>query len=231
MFTNLKNAFKMKELRNKILFTFLMLIVIRLASQIPVPGVNREYFSNWFSKQTGDAFNFFDAFTGGSFLNMSIVALNITPYINAQIIMQLLTIAIPKLEEMQREGEDGRKLIASITRYASIALSLIESAAMAIGLGRNGLMEDYNALSVILAVSALTAGAAFMMWLGEQITEFGVGNGISIVLTINIISRTPQDLTSLFKQFVSRKEHCQGSCRGSGYRSHHHRYGHPCYPS
>ncbi len=210
MFTNLKNAFKMKELRNKVLFTFLMLIVIRLASQIPVPGVNREYFSNWFSKQTGDAFNFFDAFTGGSFLNMSIVALNITPYINASIIMQLLTIAIPKLEEMQREGEDGRKLIASITRYASIALSLIESAAMTIGLGRSGLMEDYNALSVILAISALTAGAAFMMWLGEQITEYGIGNGISIVLTINIISRTPQDLTSLFKQFVIGKSIAKG---------------------
>ena len=179
MLTNLKNAFKMKEIRNKIFFTFLMLIVIRLASQIPVPGVNRDYFSNWFAQQTGDAFNFFDAFTGGSFLNMSIVALNITPYINASIIMQLLTIAIPKLEEMQREGEDGRKLIASITRYASVGLALIESSAMAIGLGRNGLLENYNALSVILAISALTAGSAFMMWIGDQITEFGVGNGIS----------------------------------------------------
>ena len=112
MFTTVKNAFKIKEIRNKVFFTFLMLVVIRLGSQLPVPGVDRHYFSNWFAQQTGDAFNFLDAFTGGSFLNMSILALNITPYITSSIIMQLLTIAIPKLEEMQRDGEDGRKKIA-----------------------------------------------------------------------------------------------------------------------
>ena len=108
MFGTVQNAFKIKELRNKILMTLAMLVVIRLASQLPVPGVDRNYFANWFAQQTGDAFNFFDAFTGGSFLNMSIIALNITPYITSSIIMQLLTIAIPKLEEMQRDGEDGR---------------------------------------------------------------------------------------------------------------------------
>ena len=121
MFTTVKNAFKIKEIRNKVFFTFLMLVVIRLGSQLPVPGVDRHYFSNWFTQQTGDAFNFLDAFTGGSFLNMSILALNITPYITSSIIMQLLTIAIPKLEEMQRDGEDGRKKIASITRYVTVA--------------------------------------------------------------------------------------------------------------
>ena len=105
MFTTVKNAFKIKEIRNKIFFTFLMLVVIRLGSQLPVPGMDRTYFSNWFAAQTGDAFNFLDAFTGGSFLNMSILALNITPYITSSIIMQLLTIAIPKLEEMHRDGE------------------------------------------------------------------------------------------------------------------------------
>ena len=138
MFTTLKNAFKIKEIRKKLLFTLGMLVVIRLGSQLPVPGVDRHYFSNWFAQQTGDAFNFFDAFTGGSFLNMSILALNITPYITSSIIMQLLTIAIPKLEEMQKEGEDGRKKIASITRYVTIALALIESTAMAVTFGRGG---------------------------------------------------------------------------------------------
>ena len=109
MLTTLKNAFKIKEIRRKLLFTFAMLVVIRLGSQLPVPGVDRNYFANWFSQQTGDAFNFFDAFTGGSFLNMSILALNITPYITSSIIMQLLTIAIPALEEMHKDGEEGRK--------------------------------------------------------------------------------------------------------------------------
>lgn len=205
MFTTLKNAFKIKEIRNKLLYTLGMLVVIRLGSQLPVPGVDRTYFSAWFSQQTGDAFNFFDAFTGGSFLNMSILALNITPYITSSIIMQLLTIAIPKLEEMQKEGEDGRKKIASITRYVTVALALIESSAMAIAFGGSGLLENYNALNVITVIAALTAGSAFLMWVGEQITEHGVGNGISIVLVINIISRIPQDISQLFEQFVFGK--------------------------
>ena len=133
---------------------------------------------------------------------MSILALNITPYITSSIIIQLLTIAIPKLEEMQREGEEGRKLLVAITRYLTIALSLIESAAMAIGFGRNGLLQTFNAINVITVIATLTAGSAFLMWLGERITDKGVGNGISIVLTINIISRIPQDITTLFQQFV-----------------------------
>lgn len=205
MLTTLKNAFKIKEIRNKILFTFAMLVVIRIGSQLPVPGVDRNYFATWFSQQTGDAFNLFDAFTGGSFLSMSILALNITPYITSSIIMQLLTIAIPKLEELQRDGEDGRKKIASITRYVTVGLALLQATAMAIGFGGSGLLEKYNALSVITVVIALTAGSAFLMWIGEQITENGIGNGISIVLVINIISRMPQDLTGLFNQFVKGK--------------------------
>lgn len=127
MLTTLKNAFKIKEIRKKLLYTLVMLVVIRLGSQLPVPGVDRHYFSTWFAQQTGDAFNFFDAFTGGSFLNMSILALNITPYITSSIIIQLLTIAIPKLEEMQKDGEDGRKKLVAITRYVTVALALIES--------------------------------------------------------------------------------------------------------
>ena len=205
MFESVKNAFKVKEIRNRIFFTLAMLVVIRFGSQLPVPGVDRTYFSNWFSQHTGDAFSLVDAFTGGSFLNMSVLALNITPYITSSIIIQLLTIAIPKLEEMQKEGEEGRKKLASLTRYVTIALAIFESGAMAIGFGRQGLLEEYNAVNVIMVMATLTAGSAFLMWIGEQITDKGVGNGISIVLTINIISRIPQDITSLFTQFVSGK--------------------------
>ena len=205
MLTTLKNAFKIKEIRDKILFTFAMLVVIRIGSQLPVPGVNGEYFQSWFAAQSDGAFSFFDAITGGSFINMSILALNITPYITSSIIMQLLTIAIPKLEEMQRDGEDGRKKIVSITRYVTVGLALIQSTAMAVGFGRQGLLTDFNALSVICAVATLTAGSAFLMWVGERITEKGIGNGISIVLVINIISRLPEDLGNLFEQFVFGK--------------------------
>ncbi len=205
MLTTLKNAFKIKEIRSKILFTLAMLVVIRLGSQLPVPGVDRTYFSTWFEQQTGDAFSFFNAITGGSFLNMSILALNISPYITSSIIMQLLTIAIPKLEEMQRDGEDGRKKIASITRYVTVVLAVVNAAAMSIGFGRQGLLVNYNALNVITCIAALTAGSAFMMWVGERITEKGIGNGISIVLVINIVSRLPQDLANLFDQFVFGK--------------------------
>ncbi len=205
MLQTLKNAFKIKDIRDRLFFTLLMLVVIRIGSQLPVPGVDRDYFANWFAAQTGDAFNFFDAFTGGSFLNMSVFALNITPYITSSIIIQLLTIAIPKLEEMQKDGEDGRKKLASITRYVTVGLALIESVAMAIGFGRSGLLEKYNALNVITVVTALVAGSAMLMWIGERITESGVGNGISIVLIINIISRMPQDFAGLFQQFVLGK--------------------------
>lgn len=205
MLTTLKNAFKIKDIRKKLLFTFAMLVVIRLGSQLPVPGVDRTYFARWFEAQTGDAFSFFNAFTGGSFLNMSIFALNITPYITSSIIIQLLTIAIPKLEEMQKDGEDGRKKLASITRYVTVALALIESAAMAIGFGRSGLLQDFNALNVITVIAALTAGSAFLMWIGERITENGIGNGISIILAVNIVSRVPEDMSKLFNQFVKGK--------------------------
>ena len=182
-----------------------MLVVIRIGSQLPVPGVNGEYFRSWFASQSDGAFSFFDAITGGSFINMSILALGINPYITSSIIMQLLTIAIPKLEEMQKDGEDGRKKIASITRYVTIALALIESAAMAIGFGNQGLLQKYGPLEIITVVAVLTAGSAFLMWIGERITEKGVGNGISIVLVINIISRLPDDFAKLYEQFCKGK--------------------------
>ena len=205
MLKTLRDALKIKEVRTKLLYTLLMIVIIRIGCQMPVPGVDRNYFASWFASQTSDAFNFLDAFTGGSFLNMSLLALNITPYITSSIIMQLLTIAIPALEEMQKEGGEGRKKIASITRYVTVALALIESTAMTISFGQGGLLEKFNALNVITAVVALTAGSAFVMWIGERITENGIGNGISIILLVNIIARIPQDMTSLISQFVTGK--------------------------
>ena len=205
MLETFRRAFQIKDIRKKIGYTFLMLIVIRIGSQLPTPGVNTEFIQNFFAQNTGEAFNLFNAFTGGSMERMSIFALSITPYITSSIIMQLLTIAIPKLEEMQKDGEDGRKKIAAITRYVTVILALIESTAMAVGFGRQGLLTEYNFVNVAIVVLTLTAGSAFLMWIGERITEKGVGNGISIVLVINIVSRIPSDMTTLFEQFVKGK--------------------------
>lgn len=211
MFQTLRNAFKVKDIRSKIFYTFLMLVVVRLGSQLPIPGVDRSYFANWFSQQVGDAFNFFDAFTGGSFEEMSIFALNITPYITSSIIIELLTIAIPKLEEMQKDGEEGRKKLTAITRYVTVGLALLESVAMVIGFGRQGLIPNMTAMNVITVVVSLTAGSAFLMWIGERITEKGVGNGISIVLMINILSRVPSDITTLYETFVKPQTVAKGA--------------------
>ena len=211
MFETLRNAFRVKEIRKRILYTFFMLIVIRIGSQLPIPGVNGDLFAEWFKNQTANGLGFFDAVTGGSFLNMSIFALNITPYITSSIIMQLLTIAIPALEELQRDGEDGRKKIVKITRFVTIALALVQSITMVVGFSRSGYLTQNNPLTWIMIVTSLTAGSAVLMWFGERITENGVGNGISIVLTINIISRIPNDLSALGKQFVSGKSIPKGT--------------------
>ena len=214
MLETLRNAFKVKDIRNRILFTFFMLIVIRIGSQLPVPGVDGEVFKSFFEQQAADGLGFFNAITGGSFLNMSVFALNITPYITASIIMQLLTIAIPKLEEMQRDGEEGRKKIASITRYVTIGLGLIEAIAMTVGFYRGGHLVSNDPLTVIMVVTALTAGSGVLMWMGERITEKGIGNGISIVLVINIISRVPQDMGTLWEQFIASKSVPKGILAG-----------------
>ena len=205
MLKSLRKALSIEDIRKRLLYTLAMLIVVRLGSQLPTPGVDPTFIQNFFAQQTGDAFNFFEAFTGGSFTRMSVFALSITPYITSSIIMQLLTIAIPKLEEMQKDGEDGRKKIAAITRYVTVGLALIESIAMAVGFGRQGLLEEFNFVNVAIVVCTLTAGSAFLMWIGERITEKGVGNGISIVLLINIVSRVPDDFVTLYTQFMKGK--------------------------
>lgn len=203
MWNLLKNAWKVVEVRKKILYTLMILVVIRFGSVLPVPGVNTGYFADLLGNLSGtDAFGWFNAMTGGSFEDLSIFALSITPYITSSIIMQLLTIAIPKLEELQKDGEEGRKKIAEYTRYVTVALALIESTAMAVGFGGRGLLYDYNAASIIVCIVTMTTGSALLMWFGERINDKGIGNGISIVLLFNILSSLPDDLISLFNTFV-----------------------------
>ena len=202
MFKSIRNAFKVKELRGKLLYTLMMLVVIRFGSQLPIPGIETSFFADWFERQSTNAFGFFNAMTGGSFSSMSVFALSITPYITSSIIIQLLTIAIPRLEELQKDGEDGRKKIQEYTRYTTVGLALFESAAMAIGFGRQGLLLDYNVGNIIVAVVTMTTGSALLMWIGEQITEKGVGNGISIVLLFNILSSVPDDMRNLYYRFI-----------------------------
>ena len=200
MIKAIRNALKVKDIRERILFTLVCLAVVRLGSQLPIPGIDRSRISEFLNQIT--QLSFLNAITGGSFEQLSIFALSITPYITSSIIMQLLTIAIPRLEEIQKEGEDGRKKIAAATRYVTVALALIESIAMSIGFGRSGYLENYSVLSVIVITLTLTAGSAFLMWIGEKITDKGVGNGISIILLVNIVSRMPSDIINLFKTYV-----------------------------
>ena len=207
MLTTIQDALKTKEIRMKLLYVLIGLVIVRIGCNIPIPGTKPDVMQNLFN--SNQSLGFLDVMTGGSFSRMSIFALNITPYITASIILQLLTIAIPRLEEMQKDGEDGRKKINEYTRYLSIALAVIEGAAIVIGFRNQGLFGTDNPQSsmttaIVVAVAALTAGAAFMMWLGEQITEKGVGNGISIILLINIVARIPNDLSNLYQNYVAK---------------------------
>ena len=206
MFETLRNALKVKDIRKRLLFTLVVLVICRLGSQLPIPGIDTDTISQYLNSLLGDSFNLLNSFTGGSFESMSLFALNVTPYITASIIIQLLTIAIPALEELYRDGEDGRKKINNITRFVTLALSVLESAGLAIGFGKQGLLSNYGPLIVIEMVVCLTAGSVFVMWLGEQITDKGVGNGISIILLCNIVSRMPSDLFNLYQKFMEGKQ-------------------------
>ena len=206
MFETLRNALKVKDIRKKLLFTLFILIITRLGSQLPIPGIDSQRISEYLNSLLGDSFNLLNSFTGGSFESMSVFALNVTPYITSSIIIQLLTIAIPALEEMHRDGEDGRKKINTITRFVTLGLAVLESAGLAIGFGRQGLLSDFSPLIIAEMIVCLTAGAVFVMWLGEQITDKGIGNGISIILLINIVSRMPSDFYGLYQKFVQGKQ-------------------------
>ena len=204
MFKTFRNALKVKDIRAKLFYTFLALIIVRLGTLLPAPAISREAVEEVFSSIN---LGFFNNLTGGSFTKMSIFALSISPYISASIIVQLLTIAIPKLEELQKEGEDGRKKIEELTRYMAVGLAVLESLAMAIGFGgSSGVLENgLTFTNVVLVVASFTAGSTFLMWLGERITQNGIGNGISIILLINIVSTMPADFIRLFFQFVYQK--------------------------
>jgi len=198
------SAFKNKQLRKKLLFTTLILIVVRFGSQLPIPEIDSAQISAYLKSTLGDSFSLLNSFTGGSFMQMSVFALSVTPYITSSIIMQLMTIVIPALEEMQK---DGRKRMAKITRYVTVVLAIIEGAGLAIGFANQGALgTDYTTFTIVTMIIALTAGAVLVMWLGERITESGIGNGISIILLVNIVSGMPGDFTSLYNQFMKGKQ-------------------------
>ena len=196
MIQTIRNAWAVPELRKKILFTIFALLIFRLGSAIPVPYINSELLALQLQSQSGTILGLMNAMSGSAFSMATVFALSIQPYINSSIIIQLLTVAIPALERLAKEGgEEGRKKIASITRYATVAIALLQ------GFGYYSLIKSYGliqggtlpALWVgIVIVLSFTAGSAFLMWLGEQITEFGIGNGISIILFAGIVSRFPR---------------------------------------
>ena len=189
MIKTIAHAWKIAEIRSKIIFTLLMLVVFRLGSNIPVPGMDRDLLAEVFSGDTG-LFGLFDLFSGGAFSNFTIFALSITPYITASIILQLLTIAVPSLERLAKEGEEGKKKIAQYTRYLTVVLAFVQAIGLSVGLFRQALIStDFFSITVI--VLTLSAGTAFLMWLGEQINENGIGNGISLIIFAGIVSRIP----------------------------------------
>jgi preprotein translocase subunit SecY len=189
MLKTIAQAWKIDDLRSKIIFTLLMLLIFRLGSNIPVPGIDRDILKEVFSGDTG-LFGLFDLFSGGAFSNFTIFALSITPYITASIIFQLLTIAIPRLEALAKEGVEGKKKIAQYTRYLTVGLAFIQAIGLSVGLFRQAVV-DKSFFSITVIVLTLSAGTAFLMWLGEQINENGIGNGISLIIMAGIISTIP----------------------------------------
>lgn len=189
-------AWKVAEIRSKMIFTLLMLVVYRIGSCIPVPNIDRTVIADMFSGEAG-LFDLFDLFSGGSFSNFTIFALSITPYITASIIVQLLTMAFPYFQRLAQEGAEGRKKMAQITRYMTVVLGLLQAIGLTVGLFRSA-MVDKSVFSFIVVILVLTAGTAFLMWLGEQINEKGVGNGISLIIFAGIVSRIPSGIRTLF---------------------------------
>lgn len=197
MLGSLQKAVKVGDLRQRLLFTLFMFLVFRVGAHIPVPGISAEAMQQFLS---GQLFNFFDIISGGAFKRFSIFAMSITPYINASIIMSLLTVVIPKLEALQKEGEEGRKVIAQYTRYGTVVLAFIQAIGMAIALGRNGAVYHANFWSYLIIAISLTAGTALLMWIGEMITDKGIGNGISLIIFAGIVSRIPSQISGVGKE-------------------------------
>ena len=206
MLQTLRNAWKIEELRKKILFTLLIILLYRLGNAIPVPYVNVTALQSYFSSLQNTVLGLLNVMSGGAFSNATIFALSIQPYINASIIIQLLCIAIPALERMSKdEGEEGRKKIASITRYATVAIGLLQGFGFFMLIKNYGILEPEaqgNIWAAIVIVLTFTSGSALIMWLGEQITEFGIGNGISMILFASIISRFPAAIITSIRNII-----------------------------
>ena len=200
MFKTISQALKVKEIRGKMIFTLLMLVVFRIGSNIPVPGINRSTLAQMFTGDNMGLFDLFNLFSGGSFSNFTVFALSITPYITASIIIQLLTIAFPYFERLAKEGMEGRKKMAQITRYLTVALALIQGLGMSVGLFRKA-VADQSTFSFIVITLILTAGTTFLMWLGEQINENGIGNGISLIIFGGIVDRIPSGVLELWNKY------------------------------
>ena len=198
---SLGQAFKVPEIRKKLIFTILMLVIFRLGCCIPVPNIDRAVLSDYFGNASG-LFGLFDMFSGGSFSNFTIFALSITPYVTASIILQLLTVVIPRLEALSKEGTEGRKKIAQYTRYLTVVLALVQSVGLTVGLFRSAVV-DKSVFSIAVVVITLTAGTAFLMWLGEQINEHGIGNGISLIIMAGMPSAIYQTFIKLQEGTVS----------------------------
>ena len=203
MIETVRNAWKVPELRKKIMFTIFALLIFRLGSAVPVPYIDSTTLETYLAAQSGTILGLMNAMSGSAFSMATLFALSIQPYINSSIIIQLLTVAIPALERLAKEGgEEGRKKIASITRYTTVAIALLQgfgyySLINSYGLVQGGSLNAFWVGAVI--VLSFTAGSAFLMWLGEQITEFGIGNGISIILFAGIVSRFPTMVTDSIK--------------------------------
>ena len=209
MLEGLKNISKIPELQKRILFSFLLLAVYRIGAHVPTPGIDTAALAAFFEQAKGSLLGLFDMFAGGALSNLSVFALGIMPYISASIILQLLTVAIPYLEKLSKEGEAGRRKITQYTRYGTVVLSLIQGFGIAIGLenmaGPTGSSIVINTgwAFRLMTVITLTAGTAFIMWLGEQITEKGIGNGISLIIFAGIVCRGPEAIINTFRLLYS----------------------------
>lgn len=201
MLSTLRGAWKIPELKGKMLYTLLMILVFRIGASVPVPGVDTAVIAQMFdTSQTGGLLNFLDLMSGGAFKDFTVFALNIYPYITASIILQLLTVAIPSLESLAKEGDVGRKKISKYTKYLTIVLAVVQAIGLSLGFFNQALM-DKSFMSVAVVVITLTAGTCFLVWLGGQITEKGVGNGISLIIFIGIVSSAPSGIARLFELY------------------------------
>ena len=199
MLETIRNAWKIPELRKKLMMTAFIILIFRLGNNIPVPYVDTALLSTYFASSSATILGMMNVMSGGAFGRATLLALGIQPYINSSIIIQLLTIAIPPLERLAKEGgEDGKKKIAAITRYATVAIGLLQAFGYYMLCRSQGFLTDTSVWPAIVIILVFTAGSAFTMWLGEQITEFGIGNGISIILFAGIISRVPNAVYALY---------------------------------